>query len=527
MSSNHYDVIVIGTGAGGGTLVRKLAGSGKRILVLERGTFLPREPENWSSFDVIRKDRYHNSEKWLDRNGKEFKPGTGYWVGGNTKVYGAAVLRLRERDFEEVRHHGGVSPEWPIRYSDLEHYYSEAERLYEAHGLRGEDPTEPPASEPYPCPPVRHEPVLARISSELTKRGLKPFHVPLAVRRNEAAPEQSPCVRCATCDGFPCLVGAKGDAETMCIRPALAQHGDRVTLRTGAKVLCILTNASGRAVTGVEAELDGERVIFHGELVVVACGAINSAALLLRSANSAHRNGLANGSGLVGRNFMRHQNAIFFCITREPNPTVFQKTLAVNDYYWGEPGFPYPMGHISLVGKSNKDMLAAGAPPFAPEFVLRWIASHSVDWWLTAEDLPNPENRVRLQGDRIVVEYQDNNTAAMDRLIARWKQVLRNIHGPASLFVTARLPIAAVGHQVGTCRFGTDPASSVLDVSCRAHELDNLYVVDGSFFPSSAAVNPSLTIMANALRVGDHLLDRMGVQRTDPIEVPALAAAAR
>ncbi len=249
-------------------------------------------------------------------------------------------------------------------------------------------------------------------------------------------------------------------------------------------------------------------------MVVVSCGAINSAALLLRSASETHPKGLANGSDQVGRNFMRHQNAILFGMTTRRNPTVFQKTLAVNDFYWGEEGFPYPMGHVSLVGKSNEYMLALGAPRIAPAFVLRWMAAHSVDWWLTAEDLPDPSNRVRLdEKGGIVLEYTDNNTEAFDRLIWRWKRVLRAINGPVGLYIAGKIPIAGVAHQVGTCRFGTDPQTSVLDVHCRAHEVENLYVVDGGFFPSSSAVNPSLTIMANALRVGDHLIERLGARR--------------
>jgi choline dehydrogenase-like flavoprotein len=529
MSLDRYDVILVGTGAGGGTLLHRLAPTGLRILVLERGTFLPREPQNWDPTAVLTKDRYHNSEKWLDKDGREFKPGTGYWVGGNTKVYGAAILRLRERDFEEVRHAGGVSPAWPLRYADFEPYYGEAERLYGAHGLRGEDPTDPPASAPYPHPPVSHEPVLERYSRELARQGLRPFHVPLAIRLNESDRSKSPCVRCATCDGFPCLVDAKGDADVTCVRPTLASHGGNVTLLTGAKALRLLTSPSGREVGGVEAVVGGERRVFRAGTVVVSCGAIQSAALLLRSANGRHPNGLGNSSGCLGRNFMRHQNAILFDITPRENATVFQKTLAVNDFYWGEPGFPYPMGHVSLVGKSTKEMLALGAPPFAPAVVLKWMAARSVDWWLTAEDLPDPANRVRLEGDRIVVEYRDNNVEAFDRLIARWKSVLRRIHGRAALTVVGKLPIAAVGHQVGTCRFGDDPTTSVLDPDCRVHDVDNLYVVDGSFFPSSAAVNPSLTIMANALRVGDHLRLRLGATETaaacSSCGSPALAVA--
>jgi choline dehydrogenase-like flavoprotein len=254
--------------------------------------------------------------------------------------------------------------------------------------------------------------------------------------------------------------------------------------------------------------------LFSADIVVVSCGAINSAVLLLKSANEHHPQGLANRSDQVGRNFMKHQNGAIVGITRKPNPTQFQKTLAVNDFYWGEPGFDYPMGHVQLLGKVNKDMIALDAPNFAPGMALEEVAKHSVDWWLTAEDLPDPQNRVSVVKGQVYLDYADNNTQAFDRLLHRWTEVLKSIDCadaifPCSLYFRKRIPLQGVAHQCGTCRFGEDPQTSVLDLNCRTHDLDNLYVVDGSFFRSSAAVNPTLTIIANALRVGDHLLDRL------------------
>jgi len=503
-----YDVIIIGSGAGGGTLAHALAGSGKRILLLERGGHLPREKQNWDTQQVFGHDRYHTREVWLDQHGKDLHPGTGYWVGGNTKVYGAALLRLRERDFQRVEHVGGVSPAWPLGYRDMAPWYDAAERLYGVHGRQGEDPTEPPRDADYPFPPVSHEPRIAQLADELRGQGLSPFHVPLGVRLDEANRLKSRCIRCDTCDGFPCLVDAKADSDVTCVRPAL-EHPD-VHLLTEAKVVQLHTSASGREVTEVEVEHQGRTLLLRAAIVVVACGAINSAALLLRSANARHPRGLANGSDQVGRNFMKHVNGAMLAVGTQLNPTVFQKTLAVNDFYWGEPGFEHPMGHVQLLGKANKEMLALDAPKLAPGLVLEEMASHSIDWWLTTEDLPVPQNRVRLSDQRIVLEYTENNTAAFDRLCLRWKQVLKAVSCgehflPIGIYLKKKIPLAGVAHQVGTCRFGSDPASSVLDLHCRTHEVANLYVVDGSFFPSSAAVNPSLTIMANALRVGAHL----------------------
>ncbi len=516
-----YDVIIIGTGAGGGTLARRLAPSGKRILILERGDYVPREPDNWSSRAVNVDAKYSTRETWKDRDGRDLHPHTNYNVGGNTRFYGAALFRLRAEDFGELRHHGGLSPAWPIRYEDLEPYYGEAERMYHVHGERGQDPTEPRACTDYPHPPVSHEPRIQQLHDDFVRQGVRPFHVPLGIMLDETATRSSPCIRCATCDGFPCLVGAKSDAQACGIDPALVHPN--VELLTNTRVVRLETNASGRAVTAVVAEREGRMDRFEGDIVVVACGAINSAALLLRSASAAHPNGLANASDVVGRHYMGHINSVMLALSRCPNPTVFQKTLAVNDFYFGTPDFPYPMGHISFVGKLDALALSAGAPPIAPGWTLDLMAQHSLDFWLTSEDLPDPGNRVSLDRDgHIVLAYTPNNQEGHRRLIARLKALVQGqgpceIHGHEchqglfgrSLFLGQQIPLAGVAHQNGTIRFGHDRTTSALDVHCRAHDVDNLYVVDGSFFPSSAAVNPALTIMANALRVGDHLLERL------------------
>jgi len=512
MNTNHYDIIIIGTGAGGATLAHKLASSNKKILMLERGTFLPREKANWDTVEVFQKDRYHTSEIWYDKDGEELRPGIGYWVGGNTKVYGGALFRWREKDFERVVHKGGISPEWPLKYKDFEPYYTQAENLYEVHGERGIDPTEPSSSDPYPFGRINHEPRIREIHEALEKKGLHPFYLPLAIKLDQVNRRLSKCIRCDTCDGFPCLVDGKADADINCVRPTLNAYNN-ITLLTEARVVRLHTSESGREVTKVEVNLEGKRTFFSGDMVVVSCGAINSAVLLLKSANDKHPYGLANSSDMVGRNFMRHQNGAIVGLTRKANPTEFQKTLAVNDFYWGEPDFNYPMGHVQLLGKVNKDMIALDAPIFAPGLALDEVAKRSVDWWLTAEDLPDPQNRVSVQNGDIYLDYVDNNTEGFDRLLHRWTEVLKSIDCaekilPCSYYFRKKIPLQGVAHQCGTCRFGENPETSVLDLNCRTHDLDNLYVVDSSFFPSSAAVNPTLTIIANALRVGDHLLER-------------------
>ncbi|MBW4612663.1 MAG: GMC family oxidoreductase [Desmonostoc vinosum HA7617-LM4] len=511
MTEAHYDVIIIGTGAGGGTLAYKLAASGKKILVLERGTFLPRSKTNWDSKQVLQKEYYRTSEIWYDKNGKAIHPLTYYYVGGNTKFYGGALFRFRERDFEKVIHHGGISPEWPLKYRDFAPYYEQAEKLYEVHGRRGLDPTEPQIHVDYPSPPVSHEPYIQEIHDALKNRGLHPFYLPLAIKLNEVHRHLSACIRCDTCDGFPCLINAKADAEINGLRPAMASQN--LTLITQAKVVRLHTNASGREITSVETEIAGQTQIFSGDIIVVACGAINSAALLLKSANDQHPNGLANSSNLVGRNYMAHKFAVIMTLSTKLNPTVFQKTLAVNDFYWGEQDYSYPMGSIQMLGNVNKDRVAAHGPSMMPSMIAEKVANHSVAWLLITEDLPDINNRVHVNANKLFIDYTSNNDSVFNHLIKRWTEVLKSIEQRHktrnfSLHIPQKMTVKEVGHQCGTCRFGEDPKTSVLDINCRTHEIDNLYVVDSSFFPSSTALNPSLTIIANALRVGEHLLER-------------------
>ena len=510
---NQYDIIIIGTGAGGGTLAHALSNSGKKILILERGTYLPREKENWDSIEVFNHDRYHTKEVWKTNDEKDFHPQTGYWVGGNTKVYGAALFRLREKNFESVTHHDGVTPEWPLKYKDFEPYYTEAEKLYNVHGLMGEDPTEPFRSAEFPNPPISHEPRIQEIHDELKNKGYHPFRLPIGVRMNEQDMLNSACIRCDTCDGFPCLVHAKADSDINCVRPSLIADSN-ITLMTEMKATKLITDASGKTIISVEAERGDEKFSFSADIFVVAAGAINSAILLLKSANNQHTEGLANSSGMLGRNLMKHHNAAMLAISTKLNPTKFQKTLAVNDFYWGDEEFKFPMGHVQLMGKSNKDQLSPDAPFFTPGLVLDEMAKHSVDWWFTAEDLPLAENRVTIKNDQIYLQYNETNMQGFNRLKDKWADILKQVDNvshfvPHSMYLKKNIPTEGLAHQCGTCRFGNDPKTSVLDINCKTHDTDNLYLVDSSFFPSSGAVNPSLTIIANALRVGEHLKARM------------------
>jgi choline dehydrogenase-like flavoprotein len=499
--ADTFDLIIVGTGAGGGTLAYALRHNGLRILLIERGDYLPQEPQNWEPKVVFDEKRYKPDEVWYGADGKSFQPGVHYFVGGNTKVYGAALPRLRREDFGALEHEGGTSPAWPITYDDLEPYYCRAEEIYHVHGEPGEDLTEPPRSQAYPFPAVPHEPAIAALGERLRANGLHPFHLPMGVDLREGGR----CIRCKTCDGFPCQVLAKGEADVCCVRPAL--EGGAITLWTRTKAQRVLTDLGGKRVIGIEVEREGQRQTVTAKTYVIAAGAVNSALLLLRSATSAHPNGLANSSGLVGRNYMVHNNTALMAIDpMRKNPTVFQKTMAVNDFYLRGPDFAYPMGNIQMLGKLQAGMLTA-AKPLVPRPILQGMADRSVDWWVMSEDLPSEENRVTLEGEKVVVHWQPNNLVAHNRLIAAAKEMMKAAGYPVVLI--ERMGIATNSHQCGTARFGADPATSVLDPYCRTHDVENLYVMDSSFFPSSASMNPALTIAAQALRVAEKMVREM------------------
>jgi choline dehydrogenase-like flavoprotein len=520
--SGHFDVVIIGSGAGGGTLAQRLAPTGKKILILERGEHIPREAENWDSKAVFIDRRYRTKEQWFDRRGKPFTPNTHYWVGGNTTFYGAALMRLREGDFHETRHAGGISPAWPIDLSDLAPYYAEAERLWRVHGARGVDPTEKGNEPAYPYPAIHDDPGIVRLRTHLQGQGWRPFSLPLGVNLDEDHPITSPCIRCKTCGGYPCLLKAKSDARTIAVEPLLGQPN--VTLLTGRKVIRLETDGPGRTVTEVVCETPQGQERWSGDIVVLAAGAVNSAAILLGSAGAAHPNGLANGSDQVGRNYAFHTLTAMVSLTIAPIDSVFPKTLAVNDFYWRDPdgSFDFPMGHIQLLeymsGQTLEGQVSDWLPPaLVPDVFMDSVAERLLSFLLISEDLPMPDNRVRLGADgRITLEYVHNNLEGHDRLVKRLRTALDGFVDHAHPFsqhhleLDSLLPLYGTAHQVGTLKFGDDPKSSVLDRFCKAHELDNLYAVDSSFFVSSAAVNPTLTIVANALRVGDHLKERLG-----------------
>src|SRR4029077_15637946 len=367
------DVAIIGSGMGGGTMAYGLRNLGAKVLIVERGGYLPREPENWSPREVFVAKRYRTTDPFLDGRGRSFHPSIYYFVGGCTKVYGAALPRFRREDFGVLESEDGVSPAWPVSYDELEPYYAEVERLFRVHGTAGADPIEPTRSTPFPFPAVPHEPVIADVAEAFERQGLGPFPLPLGIDLREGGK----CIRCKTCDAFPCQVLAKSDAEVSVTVPAL--ESPNVSMMTGARAVALRTDPTGRRIVGLEVDLDGARRTIIASTYVLAAGAINSAALLLRSVSDKHPNGLSNSSGQVGRNYMAHINSALMAIRPQTNGTVFQKTLALNDWYFGESNSRVGMGHAQLLGKLQAEMLTA-AVPWAPKRVLSELADRSVDW---------------------------------------------------------------------------------------------------------------------------------------------------
>jgi choline dehydrogenase-like flavoprotein len=491
-----YDVVVIGSGAAGGTLAAELAEAGRRVLVLERGHRLPLLEQNVADIDLFRTQRYHPEQPWFGSDGDPFNPQMVYARGGNTKIWAAVLERLREAEFEGVAMQEGRSPDWQLRYGDLAPWYEMAESLYRVHGVAGEDPTAPPRTGAYPHAPRPAEPALEELRADLLRQSVHPYSLPLSW--SESADDPT------------------GDAELFGVDRALApvNHGAiPAVLRCGAVVEALHVDASGREVKGVEARIGDARWLFQGQQVVLAAGAINSAAILLRS-------GLANGSGQVGRNLMKPQLTAILQRASAPNSGRYAPALGLTDYYWGDKNVDYALGSIRNGGGVLQDPLFAESPPLLslvsrllPDGALEWLADRSITWWAMSAVLPDPENRVTVRGDRIDVAYIANNREAHDRLVYRWLDTIQKTEADpltqvvqrAPIYPRGEAPLSVMGFACGTCRMGSDPASSVVDLQGRCHELLNLWIADASVFPSCPAVGPGLTVIANALRVGEHL----------------------
>lgn len=481
------DIIIVGSGMGGATLAAGLAGLGLRVLILERGQLLHDSPEARDPVAIFRDGHFRPDETWLTPAGDRFNPGNYAYVGGNSKFYGAVMLRYREADFAPITHMGGATQGWPIGYETLAPHYARAESLFQVRGQTGMDPTDPP-HDGYAFPPVPHEPDIADLAVRLTKAGLHPSPLPLAVDLERWLHRaQTPW------DAFPDTNGGKLDAESGALVTALADPN--VTLRTGVEVRKI--EVEGGRVTGLltsAGRLTAPRI-------VLAAGAVHTAALLLRSADEAHPTGLANRSDQVGRNFMNHNASAVLALSARRNRSVYQKTLQINDWYLsGGPGGA-PLGNVQLLGRVSAPILAAQTR--FPMPLARLIAGHAIDFYAMSEDLPNPDSRVTVTGEDIVLDWKRSNWKAHLALVAKLKATLKRAGFPVVL--SRAFDRRTPSHQCGTARIGEDPATSVCDPFGRTHDHPNLYICDASLLPTSAAVNPSLTIAALALRQADYL----------------------
>ena len=492
---NDFDVIIIGSGAGGGTIAYTLADTGKNILILEQGSFLPREKRNWDPAFIFGEDGYKAKVSWEGPDGETVHPVLYHRVGGNTKMYGALLHRQRPEDFQDQQHRGGLSPGWPVSYDEFESYYMMAEHVMKIHGNRGEDPSAGWSSGPLPFRAFPHERRIQEVSDAFAKLGLHPHHSNLALNRDIDQPWRRPCIACNTCDPFPCMLHAKSDAETALVRPAL-QH-DNVMLWTGAYVDKLIEE--GGKIVRIEGTRDGEPMRLSADLVVVSCGAINTAALLLRSR-------VANSSDQVGRNFTKHnQSGISAMDYTNENDTIFQKTLSVHDFYNGGPGMPYPLGTVQLTGKAHWTRIMGDyASQDIREDRAKEVQKYAVDFWFTSEDLPDNHNRIEWTDRGIKFNYRPNNRESHYEFLDFFQEKYLEPQGFTD-FMRSTKGLEFTWHQAGTAQFGTDPKKSVLDINCKAWDLDNLYVVDASFQPSQGATNPTLTVIANAIRVGEHL----------------------
>lgn len=488
------DILIIGSGMGGATLAAALAPTGRRIVILERGAPLgdpaaARDPEA-----IFKHGHFRPSETWLAPDGHRFNPGNYACVGGNSKFYGAVLMRYRAEDFAPLRHIGGTTPGWPISYAEMEPWYQQAETLYQVRGDATLDPTEPPHSGTYPFPPVPHEAEIADLARRLKALGLSPSPLPLGVDLERWL------ARGATpWDAFPDTTGGKMDAESVGL--AVALRHPNVELCTGAEVVRLAIDEQG-LVTGAFLA-DGQ--FLAAKVIVMAAGAVRTAALLLASATEAYPFGLANGSDQVGRNFMNHNASAVLALSLRRNRSVYQKTLQLNDWYLSGGPRDTPLGNVQMLGRVSGPILAAQTG--LPKPIARLISDRALDFYVMSEDLPSPDSRVTLRGGEIVLDWRRSNWQAHTALVAKLKRTLKRAGFPVIL--SKAFDRRTPSHQCGTARMGNDPANSVVDPWGRSHDHPNLYICDASVLPTSAAVNPSLTIAAQALRTGHHITERL------------------
>ncbi len=492
------DIVIIGSGVGGSTVAAGLAASGAQILILEAGDHIADLPVNRDQQAIFQRGHFRPKETWYEANGTGFNPGNYYNVGGNSKFYGAVLSRYRKEDFGVLKHREGVSPAWPFPYEVLEPWYSRAERMYNVRGALGEDPTEPHHSLGYEYPPVADEAPIADVRARLKKKGLHPSSLPLGIDIDTwLAKAKTPW------DAHPNSRDGKMDAETAAL--SIAMKHPNVVLQTNSRVIRLETGEGGK-IEKVVYVRNGQTLSVAPKIVILSAGAVQSSVLLLRSANDRYRNGLANSSDQVGRNFMNHNSSAVIGVSPTfRNTSIYQKTFAFNDFYLSDGEGGFPLGNVQLLGRVSAKILK-GSLPSAPEWLLNLVTGHAIDFYAMSEDIPNPESRVMVDGDRIILQWQRTNWEAHLALVAKLKQILKSIGFP--IVLARAFDKRTPSHQCGTVRIGNDPACAPLDPYCRSYDHNNLFVVDASFLPTSAAVNPALTVASQALRVADHIASK-------------------
>lgn len=490
------DLIIVGSGIGGATLAAAVAPTGLKVIVLEKGERLVASAEARDDVAIFMHRHFASKEEWMGSDGKPFIAGNHYAVGGNSKFFGAVMYRFRDKDFRPRRHIGGITTGWPFGYDELEPWYSRAESLFRVRGATDQDPTEPRHSAPYAYPPVPDEPSMLEVRKRLAGAGVHPAALPLAIDI-DAWLAGGP----TGWDAFPNTGAGKIDAETGPLADAL-RHPN-VTLMTGAEVIRLESSTDGKTAVAAIVRTAGREIRLSARGFSLAAGAIQTSALLLRSASAVHSSGLANGSDQVGRNFMNHNSSALIAISPLlRNRSIYQKTLSFNDFYDADPITGYPLGNVQTLGRLTAAILK-GNRPTMPMGVARLLADFAFGWYLQSEDLANPESRVTLRDDGIVMHWERTNVEAHRLLIERTRSVMRRAGFPIVLVHT--FDRRTTSHQCGTARLGSDPRTSVVNPGGRAHELDNLWITDASVLPTSAAVNPALTVAALALRAASGL----------------------
>ncbi|KZM51794.1 GMC family oxidoreductase [Labrenzia sp. OB1] len=485
--TNTPDIVIVGSGMGGATLAAGLAPSGARITILERGERIPDDAPARDPWRIYTNSAFRSNETWLDGEGAPFEPGNYYNVGGNSKLYGAVLIRFRKEDFAALEHFDGVSPPWPFGYEELAPWYDAAEHLFQVRGDAASDSTEPQHGRPYLFPPVPDEESIRFARRRLEQVGVRPFSLPLGVdidRWLEAGP--------TGWDGYPDLRCGKMDAETCPLEAALSH--DNVTLVTGAEVTRLRKGCKSDRIEEVSYEKDGEEITLTPGVVALCAGAVQSAALLLRS-------GVANSSDYVGRCFMNHNATAMIAIDpRFRNTSVYQKTFGINEWYLDDGKDGMPLGNVQLLGRVTPDILKIQVPRL-PRFAANWISGHALDLYLISEDLPDPESRVVLKEGKVQLIWRRSNMTAHNKLVAKTRKTLRKAGFP--LVLTRLFDGRVPSHQCGTVRLGNEPSTSVLTPECRTWDHPNLYVCDAGSLPTSAAVNPALTVAALSLRAAE------------------------